>query len=102
MLKKTRTEVLASLQSKLQNDLNSIYVEDSDRLYYAATNGRYFDQNRDGINTPSESTGWPPEIIELIKRVALATAAITLDAIYTEQELEEKAEMMLLNNNEDS
>lgn len=46
--------------------------------------------------TPSESAGWPPLMLDHIKSIMHNTAIAIVESIYTEQELDEKAEGIIL------
>jgi hypothetical protein len=46
--------------------------------------------------TPHESAGWPPLMLDHIKSMMHNTAIAIVESIYTEQELDEKAEGIIL------
>jgi hypothetical protein len=46
--------------------------------------------------TPYESAGWPPLMLDHIKCMMHNTAVAIVESIYTEQELDKKAEDILL------
>lgn len=45
---------------------------------------------------PCEAVGWPPGIQDFIRQVAYAAAMEIVDNIYSEKELEDKAERIIL------
>jgi hypothetical protein len=101
MLKCKRRKVLEDLQSRLEDNLQSIYTNDGSFHYYNTGGGYYSSQNVDGtqMSGPGHMQGWPPGLADLIKRVAMATAVTIVDAIYTETEIEAKVEYTLLGDN---
>lgn len=46
--------------------------------------------------TPHEAIGWPPAMLDHIKTIMHNTAIVIVESIYTEQELDNKAEGILL------
>lgn len=48
---------------------------------------------------PYQSVGWPAGIQEFIREVAFAAAMSVIDEIYTQSELDEKVDKILLNSN---
>jgi len=51
---------------------------------------------------PYTSVGWPPEIQDFVREVAFAAAKSIIENIYSEKELEEKVENILLSSSTDS
>lgn len=96
MLNRTRNEVLNMLAHRLQQDLDYIGTECGD--FTDMNDGEYYGpaHGDERICKPPEAHGWPPEIQELIRRTAIATATTIVDAIYTEQELDGKVDDILL------
>lgn len=89
------------LQMKLQNDLNYIVTECGD--FSDMNNGdQYIYGQGVDIQTPPYSAGWPPGLAEFVRRVAIATATSVVDAIYTEEELNEKVDGILLTDETES
>jgi hypothetical protein len=46
--------------------------------------------------TPYEAAGWPPAMLEHVKTIVHNTAVAIVESIYTEEELDKKAEDILL------
>lgn len=51
---------------------------------------------------PSEAIGWPPQMEEYIRQMIIDVAECIVNNIYTQQELEEKAENIILDKPEDT
>lgn len=96
MLNRTRNEVLNMLAHRLENDLDCISTECDD--FTDMNDGEYYGpaHRDDRICKPPVAHGWPPEIQELIRRVAIATATTIVNAIYTEAELDGRVDEILL------
>lgn len=97
MINGDRQRVLDQIKHKLENDLNNVCMPDG---YSVDSNIWYSQQYQpDGYyaSAPNESVGWPPELVSYIKRVAYMISIEILNSIYTEQEMEEKVEGILLN-----
>lgn len=97
MLKKNRQEVLESIKNKIHNDMNNTLDFNGRNI----DNGDWWTSDYDNtsnewFSAPAGTSGWPPHIKEYIKRVALMMAVEILDAVYDEQELEHKAEQIIL------
>jgi hypothetical protein len=82
--------------TKLMYGLNDLTL--LDRSYFVGTNGSSYNmQGYSGeIAAPYQAQGWPPELQEYIKRVAVATAMAIVDSIYTETELDARVDTILL------
>ena len=98
MLNKSREEVLDNIAESIEQNLSNISLQNgnwnySGNGYYNTVHDNKSDSNFDA---PQAAAGWPPEILEYIKRVALVTAASIVEAIYTEQELEAKVDRIIL------
>jgi hypothetical protein len=98
VLKGDRNAAMQSVMNRLQYGLNNLMLNDGS--FYVPTNGHQYDmQGYNGeIACPPHAQGWPPELQEYIKRVAVATAMAIVDSIYTEEELNEKVDGILLDN----
>lgn len=96
MLKANRNEVLNKVLHKLKYEMN--HPSTTDGSFYLNTNGQVYNlQGYSGeISTPYCSTGWPPELQEYIKRVAMTTAIAIVESIYTEEELDARVDKILL------
>jgi hypothetical protein len=99
MLKHDRQEVFERIQTKIEKDLN--YITNFNGVYVDTAYG--YDQNYiDGqsVSTPFQAQGWPPELVSYIKRLTLMITYEVLDSIYTEYELVQKSENILLDRDE--
>lgn len=96
MLKDSRSAILNNILNKLKYEMN--HPATMDGSFYLETNGQvYTMQGYLGeVSAPYCAQGWPPELQEYIKRVAMTTAIAIVEAIYTEGELDERLDRILL------
>jgi hypothetical protein len=95
VLKGNRNKAMQEVMNKLQYGLNNLSLTDGS--FYVPTNGHQYHAGYNGeIASPHHAQGWPPELQEYIKRVAIATAMAIVDSIYTEEELNERVDRILL------
>ena len=96
MLKANRNEVLHRVLHKLKYEMN--HPATMDGSFYLETNGQVYHMNgySGEIAVPHCAQGWPPELQEYIKRVAMTTAIAIVESIYTEEELDARVDGILL------
>ncbi len=99
MLSQDRQFIFDEIIRRMDSDLNNVHDFNNNPV----DNQSFWAQqwtNDGNFSVPPEAVGWPTGLIEYVRRISLMMAYEILNSVYTEQELEQKAEDIILDNDE--